>query len=188
MLRPVAVLFSIFYSLQALALSAGQPLPELMIQDKGELTLDAQNDIVYVPWSTKNLDTKGEVQIIQYMAARPSAEKQIRPFTDRLEEAGFPEELIHVTTVVNLDDVTFGMSSWALSELEKNKREYATSAMVADMKGHGLQLWNLTAKSSALIVLGSDGNILYLKDGKLNKKEIESTLKLIDSEIAKRQQ
>ncbi len=187
MLRTVAVIFSCLFSFQALALSVGQALPELYVEDKGELTLDAEKEIVYVPWTTKNLDTQGEVQILQYMAARPSAEKQIRPFTDRLETAGFPEELIHVTTVVNLDDVTFGMTSWALSELEKNKREYATSAMVADIKGKGLKLWDLESASSALIILDSEGKILYLKDGKLSKSEIDQTMALIGAEVAKRQ-
>lgn len=184
--RIIALLFAALLPLSAAALQKGDSLPELYLTDKGELTLDAEQEIVYVPWSTENLDTKGQVQIIQYMAARPSAEKAIRPFTDKLEETAYPVELHHVTTVVNLDDVTFGASSWALSELEKNKREYPMSTMVADMEGKGLKTWGFEPKGSALIVLDADGKILYVKDGKLKKDEIDAVIKLIGEEVGKR--
>ena len=184
----VALLAAVCLPLHASALPAGDTLPVLEVNDKGELVLNDQGEIEFAPWSSADLDTAGQVQIIQYMAARPSSEKQIRPFTDRLEAVAYEPELHDVITVVNLNDVTFGMSGWALSELEKNKREYAETTMVADWEGKGLKLWNLEPKSSALFILGADGKILFAKDGKLNPQEIDQAIELIGAEVAKRQQ
>lgn len=182
------ILTALILPLSAQALSEGDPLPNLIVENKGELVLDEKGELDFVPWSSADLDTAGQVQIIQYMAARPSSEKQIRPFTDRLEAVAYAPDLHDVITIVNLDDVTFGMSGWALSELEKNKREYAETTMVADWDGKGLKLWNLEPKSSALFILGADGKILFAKDGKLNQQEIEQAIELIGAEVAKRQQ
>jgi len=183
----IALAFASLLSLSALAVSIGEPLPDLQIDKKGELVLKGKDEVDFQPWSSKALDTKGAVQIVQYMAARPSSEKQIRPFTDKLEETAYPVELHHVTTVVNLDDVTFGMSGFALSELEKNKRVYPMSTLVGDWDGLGLKKWDLKPKSSALIILDAQGKVLFMKDGKLNPQEIDQALALIGKEVAKRQ-
>ncbi|MFT5563061.1 MAG: YtfJ family uncharacterized protein [Litorivivens sp.] len=185
--RLITLLIASLLPLSVWAVSIGEALPELQIANKGELILEGEDDVGYQPWNSASLDTKGAVQIVQYMAARPSAEKQIRPFTDKLEEIAYPVELHHVTTVVNLDDVTFGMSSFALSELEKNKRRYSMSTLVGDWDGKGLKEWGLNPKGSALMILDSHGTVLFVKDGKLNKKEIDEALALIGKEVAKRQ-
>lgn len=188
MLRRLLILFlALSAPAFADAIRVGSALPTLEIKEKGELLLEDDDEVTFRPWSTEQLDTTAEVQIIQYMAARPSAEKQIRPFTDALEAAEYPENLHHVSTVINLDDVTFGMSGWALSEIKENKRKYPTSTMVADWEGKGLKRWNLESKSSALFILDKEGQVLFFKDGKLNEQEIDRALKLIGEEIAKRQ-
>lgn len=187
MQRLIALLFASLLPLSALAVSVGEPLPKLEIDNKGELILKDKDEVGFQPWSSSTLDTKSAVQIVQYMAARPSAESQIRPFTDKLEETAYPVDLHHVTTVVNLSDVTFGMSSFALSELEKNKRKYNMSTLVGDWKGEGLKQWGFEAKSSALIILDDQGKVLFVKDGKLNKQEIDQAIALIGEEVAKRQ-
>ena len=187
MQRLIALVLASLLPLSALAVSVGDVLPELQIDNKGELVLKDKDQVDFQPWSSKALDTKAAVQIVQYMAARPSSEKQIRPFTDKLEEIAHPVELHHVTTVVNLDDVTFGMSGFALSELEKNKRVYPMSTLVGDWEGKGLKKWKLSPKSSALIILDTKGKVLFFKDGKLNSQEIDQALALIEKEVAKRQ-
>ncbi len=187
MSRLLTLLFASVLPLSVWAIDVGKTLPELQIDNKGELVLKDEKEVGYQPWSSKSLDTKSAVQIVQYMAARPSAEKQIRPFTDKLEEIAHPVELHHVTTVVNLDDVTFGASGFALSELEKNKRRYSMSTLVGDWEGKGLKEWGVSPKSSALMILDEKGTVLFFKDGKLDKKEIDEALALIGKEVAKRQ-
>ncbi len=187
MQRLIALLFASLLPLSALAINLGEPLPELQIDEKGELILKGKDDVGFQAWSSAKLDTQGAVQIVQYMAARPSAEKQIRPFTDKLEETAYPVELHHVTTVVNLDDVTFGMSGFALSELEKNKRQYPMSTLVGDWNGKGLKLWDFSPKSSALVILDAQGKVIFVKDGKLDKDEVDQAIALIGKEVEKRQ-
>lgn len=187
MQRLIALVFASLLPLSTLAVSLGEPLPDLQIDNKGELVLKDKDEVGFEPWSSQALDTQGAVQIVQYMAARPSSEKQIRPFTDKLEEIAYPVELHHVTTVVNLDDVTFGMSGFALSELESNKRRYPMSTLVGDWSGEGLKAWDLSPKSSALMILDATGKVLFFKDGKLNQQEIDQALALIGAEVAKRQ-
>lgn len=170
----------------ASAIETGKPLPALKVADKGELVLNAQNEIGFQPWSSEKMNTEEKVQIVQYMAARPSAESQIRPFTDRLEAQQFPFELHNVVTVVNLSDVTFGASGWALSELQSNKRKHPEAVLVGDWNGVGQKTWGLQRKSSALFVLDNDGSVLFAKDGQLTSIEINRVIELIRSEIDER--
>ncbi len=166
--------------------NVGSSLPQLTVANKGELVLNDKGEIGFAPWSSNKLDTATKVQIVQYMAARPAAESQVRPFTDALEAEKFPAEFHHVTTVVNLSDVTFGASGFALSQLESNKRRYPESSLVGDWNGIGQQQWGLERKSSALFILDAEGKLLFFKDGMLNAKEIEHAIGLIRQEVGKR--
>ena len=65
----------------------GMVLPPLDIDDKGELVING-DDIEYQPWSTAELMDK--VVVLQYMAARPSAQKMNRQFNDAFKAADFP--------------------------------------------------------------------------------------------------
>jgi hypothetical protein len=160
----------------AVALAPGDTLPPLRVEQLGELHVEG-DEIRYAPWDSSQLQHK--VQVVQYMAARPGSRDLNKPFTDRLRDSGIPIDRYHVTTIVNLDDALFGSSSIVASELEKNKKRYFRSSIVADKEGLGLAAWRLAPKSSAIIVLGLDGRVAFFRDGAMSTAEVEQALELV---------
>lgn len=158
------------------ALEPGQALPGVRVEELGELKLDAQQ-LSYGAWDSSAL--LGRLNVIQYMAARLSSKSLNKPFTDQLEAAGLPLDRYHVTTIVNLDDALFGTRGFVLSELESNKKRYHLSSIVADAHGLGLRVWQLTPKSSAIIIVGADGRVKFFRDGAMTADEIAAALQLL---------
>jgi hypothetical protein len=164
------------FPLCALALGPGDALPALRIEAPGELRL-AGEDIEFAPWDSTRLD--GKLHVVQYMAARASSRDINRPFTERLERSGIPLERYHLTTIVNLDDALFGTRGFVMSELEKNKRRYFRSSIVADETGAGRAAWGLQEKSSAILVLDAGGRVLFFRDGAMDAAEVEQVLQMV---------
>ena len=158
------------------ALDPGAALPELRVEELGELHV-AADAVQYTPWHSRA--AAGKVQVVQYLAARLSAKSLNEPFTDRLRDSGIPIERYHVTTIVNLDDALIGTRGMVLSELAKNKKRYFRSSIVADAHGLGLKAWRLQPKSSAIIVLGPDGRVEFFRDGAMTPEEIDQALQLV---------
>ena len=160
-------------------ISVGEPLPELLIDDRGELVIDGE-DFSYTPW--QHPGGIGKVHVLQYMAGRMTARSQTQPFTDKLE-ATLPEGSFHVTTVINLDDALWGTSGFVVSEVKDSKRKYPASTIVLDEDGNGLETWQLLPKGATIVVLDPLGSVLFLKEGGMTEQEIESTLQLMQQHI-----
>ena len=161
-------------------ISVGAPLPGLVIDSRGELTLQ-EGDFAYRPWTLPA--ALGKVHVLQYMAGRMSARNQTKPFTDRLESA-IPDESIHVTTVINLDDTLWGTSGFVVGEVKSSKRKYPDSTIVLDETGAGLETWGLRPKGATIVILDPGGSVLYFKEGAMSEFEIDSTLELIRTYVA----
>ena len=161
-------------------ISQGATLPPLAIDEKGELIING-DEIQYRPWSSAAF--KNKVVFLQYMAARPSTDKMNRHVNDAVVNAAFPQGSMLSTILVDLDDVTFGASSWALRELKKSKMKYPRTRIVADYNGKGREFWELQPKSSAIGVVGKNGQVLFFKQGALSQLELETVISLIHKEI-----
>lgn len=161
------------------ALQAGDSLPPLQVDKLGEILVQ-DGETAFRPWQSAPLQDR--IHILQYMAARMSARKQSKPFTDSLEKSGISYARYHITTVVNLDDAMFGTRGMVLSELEKNKRKYALSTIVADETGRGLALWKLEEESSAVIMLDTRGRVLYFHQGAMEPADIQHALDVVRGE------
>ncbi|WP_162932468.1 YtfJ family protein [Solimonas sp. K1W22B-7] len=186
MLKPVLLLLASLFVSSALAGRLGAPLPALKIDNKGEIVLQGDGQAGYRAWDSTRLDTRGRVSIVHYLAARREAEKETRLFLERLKKAGLPRDLYLLTSIVNVDDVTFGMSSMAVSEMEKTKRQDPATALVIDYAGQGQKTWGVPARHSALFVLGADGKVIFAKEGGLNPEEVEQAMAAITREVSKR--
>jgi len=167
----------------AQALQTGEPLPTLAVEKMGEIRIE-DGETRFSPWQSAGLADR--IHIVQYLAARMSARKMSKPFTDRLEKSGIPYARYHITTVVNLDDALFGTRGMVLSELEKNKRKYALSTIVADESGRGRELWALAESSSAVIILDPAGRVLYFHEGAMREDDIERAIAVVrgDGDVA----
>ena len=131
----------------------------------------------YGTWDSNTLS--GKMHVVQYLAARLSSKSLNKPFTDQLEASGLSLERYHMTTIVNLDDALFGTRGFVLSELESSKKRYYLSSIVADAHGIGLRAWQLTPKSSAIIIVDADGRVRFFRDGAMSADEIAAALQLL---------
>lgn len=153
----------------------GQPAPDLIIEERGELTLQG-DDIVYRPWQYQQPD--GKIHIVNYMAATMGASKLNEPFTDRLQEM-LKKGSYHVTTILNLDDAMWGTTGFVVSEVKANKRKHPTATLVLDEDAVGLSAWQLEKDNSAIVIFDSEGNVSYVKQGAMSEAEIEQTVEMI---------
>jgi YtfJ family uncharacterized protein len=159
----------------------GQPLPELSIDELGELLIIDDDEFAYQAWRAPVHPAK--VHVLQYIAGTRKARRQTQAFTDRLEET-LPKGSYQFTTVINLDDAMWGTSGFVVGEVKSSKRKYPDSTIVLDEEGTGLLAWQLEKKSSAILVIDTSGTVLYLKQGVMSEDEIEVIVELIRQQIA----
>ncbi len=180
MFRLSVMFASLVLSMQAWAVpEVGQPLPAAAIADKGELFI-AGDDIEFKPWDTNKL--KGQWTLLQYMAARPSASEVNRRVIDAVALKQTEGVDIRVLNIINVDDVTFGATGFALRELKKNKFKYPETTLIADMDS-ARELWNLKRKGSAVFLLDADNQVQFFKDGTLSDTELAALLALLPAPV-----
>ena len=154
-------------------------LPQLAIEDRGQMLLDGDS-ISYAPWSSDI--NPGTVHVLQYVAATRSASKAYGPFTDKLAEAFSPEDF-HVTTIINLDDAVWGTAGFVVSEVEDSKRKYPKSTLVLDENGAGIKGWDLSKKGFALAILDKQGSVLFFTQKPMAEGDLENMVNLVKSQI-----
>lgn len=152
-----------------------QFLPPLVIEERGEMQLDA-DDIYYTPWSSEH--GVNTVHVLQYFAGSLSASKIFEPFTDALQES-YQAGSYHVTTIINLDDALWGTSGFVVSEVSKSKREFPDSTMVLDEKGDGKRSWDLGKGGAGLIILDPEGKVQYFTRQALPEQEMKVAIDLV---------
>ncbi len=163
-------------------LQTGQPLPVLDIQSGGEIRVD-DNNIIKRPWNSSCLDSKGKVQVVQYIAANFGVRSQNKAFNDSLVEKHFTSEQMSTTIIVNMADTMDIAKNMVFKKVAKSKAKHQTIDFVIDDHGVGLERWGMKNKSSAVIVLDENGKVLFAKDGPLSDLEIEHTIKLIEAHM-----
>jgi YtfJ family uncharacterized protein len=165
------------------ALKHGQSLPFLDIQVGGEISI-SNDDVVKKPWNSKSFETRGKVQLVQYLAANAGAVRQNKAFNDSLIEKQFSSKQLDTTVIVHFADTMSLLKGIVVNRIAKNKVKHETIHFVIDDNGVGLQRWGMKNKSSAIIVLDASGKVLFAKDGPLSEYEIESTIALIENQMS----
>ena len=153
----------------------GEPIPALEVSDKGELEIDGQT-IRYRPWSSASLS--GQWTLLQYMAARPRASKVNRHVVDAVSLKQSQGVAVEVVNIINVRDVPFGATGFALAELENNKRKYPDSTLIGDMD-QGRQRWQLAPGGSAIFLIDPKGIVRFFKDGTVSQAERETILAML---------
>jgi hypothetical protein len=166
-----------------ISLQPGQSLPILDIQVGGEIDVSG-NKVVKKPWSSKSFESKGKVQLVQYVAANWGAARQNKSFNDNLIEKRFTSEKLDTTVIVHLADTVAFLQGFVVKKIAKNKEKYQTINFVIDDNGLGLERWGMKNKSCAIIILDANGKVLFAKDGPLSEIEIENTIKLIEKQMS----
>jgi YtfJ family uncharacterized protein len=168
------------FSLMAHNIEPGKSLPEASVDYHGELQLDGDK-VMYRPWDLSQLP--GKVRVIQAIAGRKSAKKMNAPLMNAITAAGFPAESYQTTSIINQDDAIWGTGSFVKSSAQESKKEFPWSSIVLDKEGSVAQAWQLAEKSSAILVLDKQGQVLFVKEGALEQSEIDRVLQLVKSNL-----
>lgn len=155
--------------------ATGKAIPALTISDKGEIVIDG-NSFRYRPWSTEQLS--GRWTLLQYMAARPRASTANRHVVDAVALRQSEGVDVDIVNIINVRDVPFGAVSFALGELQSNKRKYPDSTLVADMDT-GRPHWQLAPGGSTVFLVDPNGVLRFFKEGSLSPAELNSLLALL---------
>ena len=150
----------------------------MAVNSPGEIQL-AGTEASYTPWSSTQIERKP--QVVQYIAGTMGASKINKPFQDALSDSSIERSRYGAVSIIDLKQALWGTRGMITKELVKNKKKHAFSSIIADKEGQGLKSWGLKEKSSAVIILDSDGEIKYFKDGELSDDEISSVLELLKS-------
>ena len=157
-----------------------QAPPAVAVTNLGELSL--ANDTL----STRNWqlsDGLGKVRLVQHIARRSSAKELNAPLIEAIKAAKLPRNHYQTVTIINVNDALFGTSSFVRSSAQSSKREFPWSSIVVDNKGVVARDWQLTAKSSAIILLNKEGMILFAKEGALTREQVKDVMTLIQSAL-----
>jgi YtfJ family uncharacterized protein len=164
-------------------LEVGQPLPVLDIQAGGEISV-SNNKIVKKPWSSMSFENKGQVQIVQYIAANRGVYRQNKPFTDALDKKQLSSEQLNTTVILHMADTMPFAKNIVVKKVAEKKVNSQEINFVIDDIGVGMQRWGVKHYSFAIIVLDRSGKVLFSKDGPMTEAEVESTIKLIEKQTS----
>ncbi len=166
-------------AVRADSIQLGAPLPPLAIERQGELVLKGEA-FSYRPWALPG--GLGKPHVLQYMAGTLKARSQTQAFTDRLEQE-IPHDSIHVTTLINMDQILWGSGRFVIRQVKENKKEYPITTIVLDESGLGQSAWALPEKDAAIIIMDAGGSVLYFKEGAMLDADIDETIELIRGQI-----
>ncbi len=158
----------------------GQKTPSVSVADKGEIVLN-NDEIAYQEWDNSAL--VGKVRVIQAIAGRSAAKEMNAEFIEAIKIAKLPDEQYQTTTIINQDDSIWGTGGFVKSSAEDSKREFSWSSMVLDASGSVQSAWDLQKENSAIIVLDKQGNVLFVKEGKLTSTEVKQAMALVKENI-----
>ncbi|MRI32388.1 YtfJ family protein [Endozoicomonas sp. OPT23] len=161
----------------ALEIEVGATLPAVKVTDGGEMVV-VKDSVEYQSWSS---DTgAGKVRLINAIAGRGEASEMTTPVMSSLTDAGLPAEQFQTVTLINKDDAMFGTGGFVQSASEENKLKSPEATIILDEEGTVHEAWDLQSKSGAIIVVGKDNKVLYVKEGAMSEadaKEVMTTIK-----------
>jgi YtfJ family uncharacterized protein len=181
----IVILLSIQGQALANELKIGEFLPPVIVSGNGGELVVNDNKVEYKPWDSSKL--KGKVRLIYHVAARVGVDKINQHFLDALVDAGgldaFPTDKFRVVSILNSGDVFPMGGMFARKIFEMNRLEHSHPEFVLDAESRVQHTWNLSRKSSAVIIIDKMGRVLKFKDGKLSNSEIEDFISTIEQHI-----
>jgi YtfJ family uncharacterized protein len=157
----------------------GQALSQVTLdRDAGRLFIDGKDPekVNVEPWYSGDLT--GQKYIIYHLAARMGIDKVNQHFLDALHKLEQEDHHEYTqVTILNVDDVTFGMTGLAKSTFAKNKVKYGPEEyLVQDTASVTQETWCIKRKSSTVIALDEKGVVVYFHIGALPEAAVVSVV------------
>lgn len=176
------VLFALLLCLSASAAASNielnQRVPATGVAVRGELIWQ-DRQIVERPWNSARL--AGKVRVLLHMAGRISAKDENAALIEALSKANFPHDRYQTTTIVNTDDAIPGSAVFVRASLKSAKEASPWSQFIIDSRGVVKRAWQLKPGGSAVVVLDSEGQVRFAREGALTADENQQVLTLLKS-------
>lgn len=177
-MKPIAVvlfatlLISIPGSVRAV--EVGQSVPEVRLKGKDGGRVDGS------PWSSAEI--KGKV--ITCMVVDPDAKDLNAHVEQALKAKDYPKDRYASIAIINMKATW--KPNWIINSILKRKQEeFPDTTYVRDLGYHIPDAWKLTRNNSyAVLTFDSEGTLIFMKDGKLSKTDIEQLIGIIDRRLA----
>ncbi|MBT0727166.1 YtfJ family protein [Rosenbergiella australiborealis] len=150
-------------NIYAQSIQLGSPLPEVAIENGGEVHSDGAVTTLQ-PWHSA-LRQAGTRQLIIHVAGRLSAKQQLSGLIALLPQAQLSLYHVHTTTIVNLDDSIWGSGPFVEQSIMSSKKHQPENSFVIDKSGIAAHRWQLLAQSAAIIATDPQGKVIFFHQG-----------------------
>lgn len=175
-MRLFLITFFLFISLTSWAIEPGQTLPNIQFNDLGQLQLDQQGDVIYQPFSSKQL--QGKRWLVQYIAPRLHVGSLNRALNDKMNQANQGRSC-QTASIINLDNALWGTKHIALAQMKKEFKLNTHCILVADNQSLGIKRWSIPKKSNVNWVIDEQGTIIFYHEGKLSAAQMQHIIDLL---------
>jgi YtfJ family uncharacterized protein len=158
-------------------------LPALTIDTRGELLLDVQGNVRYQPWQLSSLPASARAGLLMVLPARPSSRKDLRPLEAAMRTRNDEARGLVSTTIVNLDDATFGAGLMVEGKLSDEKKLKPAAHLVVDEQGTARQALDLVEGSIHVLLHDCSGQVLKHHQGAFTAEQAQQFLARIDDAL-----
>ncbi len=132
------------------------------------------------PWSTQEM--KGKVTVIFYVD--PDEKDLNNEASDALQKEKFPPDKYQTFAIINMDATW--LPNFAISSaLEEKQKRYPTATYVRDYEKVLVKEWGVADDNSDVMVFDKQGNLVFLKYGKLNDADIKKMIEAVYANLDK---
>lgn len=158
-------------------------LPPLTIDTRGELLLDAQGEVRYQAWQLESLPATARAGLLMVLPARPSSRKNLRLFEDAMRTRNDDVRGLVSTTIVNLDDATFGAGMMVEGKLSEEKKLKPSAHLVVDEEGAARKALDLPEGDIHVLLHDCRGQIVNHHQGAFTSEQVQQFLARIDQAL-----
>lgn len=167
-----------FFSFNCLAaFEKGHELSQLVLEGENGGHLDGS------AWDSESM--KGKISILFYVD--PDEKDKNDEFSEALKERSFSREYAQFYAIINMN-ATWLPNFAISSSLKSKQKKYPDTVYLKDFKKVGVLKWEVADDENNVLILDTEGRVIFSKFGKLNKEEIQKALSLIENEIDKLQE
>lgn len=164
-------IFLTYCTLEALTIG-DIPKNVVLSGDNGGLVKDGS------AWSSTAL--KEKVLVMFYVD--PDEKDLNNEFADTLKAKQFDRQKFGSVAIINM------AASWKPNfaiqmALEAKQKKFPKTLYVKDMNSVLVKEWGVADDNSDILIFSKNGELLFYKDGKMSKEEIEKAIKIIEEHI-----
>jgi YtfJ family uncharacterized protein len=130
------------------------------------------------PWSSEEL--RGKVHVLFYVD--PDEKDTNNDASEALDKEKFPSDKFQSVGIINM--AATWLPNFAISSSLKDKQKrYPRTTYVRDYKKVLVNAWKIADDSSNVLAFDKQGKLIFRKDGKLTKEEIQTLIKAIRNRL-----